>query len=178
MTADIDLKFDLSQYNYNFANRVLLKRKYSWALRNAELLSIIAISVIYIAGSVANKAGHNVPPLLGLLAILLICFWLTYVISRRRRQLWVSAAQSPLRWGPNTLSTDDTGFTRENSSGHVFVKWSHVTDIVDARDGLLIFCGEIDYFPIPEAAFSDNSDKDLFSRRVKDHIAANRGIET
>ena len=93
MTADIDLKFDLSQYNYNFANRVLLKRKYSWALRNAELLSIIAISVIYIAGSVANKAGHNVPPLLGLLAILLICFWLTYVISRRRRPVIVRCPQ-------------------------------------------------------------------------------------
>jgi hypothetical protein len=176
MSGGTERQFDLAHYEYASANRVLTKRLFPWALRNMGWLSAITIVVVYIAGSLANRAGHPLPALLAPLLLVLIALAPIYGILRRRRLLWDAISRSPLRCGPNQLSTDEEGFTLRTPSGHVFVRWSHVSDVIDGPDGLLLTCGAVDYYPVPDAAFSDPADKERYRRQVRNLIAANRSL--
>jgi len=85
-----------------------------------------------------------------------------------------SGKGAPLQ-GPITLTLDETGVHQVAPGGSMTVYWSHVTDVLVTRDGLLLRAGPINYFVLPKSVFASPAEETAALEAIRARIAAAKG---
>lgn len=151
------LSYSLSGYDYAGANRILLRRLLPGYQRHAFLILPAVLVVLPFALALAVRHGY---PLLGTqnwLFFVAVPIVLTAAIWQRHTLTRNAIANAPSRSGITSLVIDDEGMTFATSAVRSTVFWAGIVDILPGKDGFLVLCGDMEYFPIPAIAFKDTA---------------------
>jgi len=90
-------------------------------------------------------------------------------------QMQKASGKGALLQGPITLTLDETGVHQAAPGGSMTVYWSHVTDVLVTRDGLLLRAGPINYFVLPKSVFASPAEETAALETIRARIAAAKG---
>lgn len=161
-------------------SKALLRRMLPWGLRAAPLiLAFVVLIVIYALPMfeplLAADYGLILPSWTPMALLGAMIVGLILLIRARRKRIWASMTDTPLRRGDRTFALSPDGLRMKGATGYSFTTWTGFVDVVDDPQGLLVLTGPLDYVVLPQAAFADAAEKAAVKAQIADWIAAARG---
>ncbi len=174
MTSDetkIELTADLSQYNHKAACRRIASKMLPYhrhIIWGALALFILAYFVTAYLNVRYDTDAYNVIAFIAFLALAAVLVWALL----RRRRIWQTTQEAPSRQGKTSLILDSEGMQVKNPGMHLSYKWTHIVDVIDGPDGLLVLTSGTEFLPIPGHAVPEGTDIDKIKTQIKVWIAS------
>ncbi len=169
------LSVDQSNYNYRAAVGPMRKRLFPVVTRVQPVLflSAILLYIVIVAADVNAKFG---PSVANSLALLSLGGLVAYVILSfyRVRKSWAAIANAPCRSGIQKMALDSEKMSLSHPGVKSEIYWSHVVDVIDGRDGLLVLIGKLEGYPIPASAIPKGMTQVELKKQIADWIAQSR----
>lgn len=175
--TDLRLTYDLAGYDNRAACAVTRRRVLPGYMRNAVLLYLVFVVVLYLALIALQASGLELPRSLGLFAIVAVfggAGLMMWIAVRKQARLWRAVDQGKLRQGPTELLADRDGLTISTPLVRTVLDWRAVLDVIPGRDGLLILVGELEFFSVPASAFTDEAGRAAVMEQLRAYVAAAR----
>lgn len=167
----IDLKTDISTYNHRAAARMMRRNLFPhdrWILP----LGYALILSVYVFPSILRNYFDIESTNYILLPFLAGLILLFYRIRRRSHVMLRELRDASIRRGQTDVHLNDTGMHIISTGYDLRVPWTHVTDVIDAKDGLLVLLNGWEYHPIPAASIPEGMTQDSLKTQIAAWIAA------
>ena len=168
------LTTELSNYNFRAADTRLCnnllpsRRLIRWG---AILLLVTGYGLTIFLNRRFNTDAYNAFAFLSLVGFVVLLLGSAFLL---RKRIYGAKRDAAIRNGETTISLDDEGMHVEHSGTRQVNFWSHVTDVIDGPDGLLVLVNLWEYHPIPSHSFPHGVDKNQLKAQIKEWIAKAR----
>ena len=171
MTKDvITLSIDQSNFDHSASTAPMRKRLFPIIIPLKRIL-LAAFLFGYIGAIMLNQkydtGAYNWMAHSGFGALIL------YVILTifQRKKIWQSVADTPSRSGIQTVTLDAEKMSLRHPGFHAEIYWSHVVDVIDGKDGLLVLIGALEAQPIPANAIPTSMTQAELKKQILDWIS-------
>ena len=168
----IQLTTDLSNYDFEQASVRLLY----YLLPKLRLLRRVGYLLLiggYVLAVIFRRSDADILPITTLAGITwFLMSSLTSIFVRLRFSEERQAAAT--RRGETTITLDDEGMHVVTSGTRFVCFWSHIEDVIDGPDGLLVLINSLQYQPIPARDLPQGTEKDQLKAQIKDWISKAR----
>jgi len=163
------LSIDQSKYNHRAS--VASMRKRLFPILTPVKRGLIAVAIFgYPAAIYFNRkyqtGAYNWIAYLALGALVIYYIMLRFQIQKT----WRSVANTPSRLGMQAVTLDAEKMSLRHPGFHAEIYWSHVVDVIDGRDGLLVLIGALEAQPIPANAIPTDMTQDELKKQILDWI--------
>lgn len=91
-----------------------------------------------------------------------------------RTRIYQAKRAAAIRNGETTITLDDEGMHVEHSGVRQVHFWTHVMDVIDGPDGLLVLMHSMEYQPIPSHDLPQGMEKNQLKAQINEWISKSR----
>lgn len=125
-----------------------------WLMRRGVLMAAVGYLVLLLAlVTVANVTDARLPEWSSYLPLVVFLAVLVTLLVWRRRHVWETVRNAPLRQTDQQFDLTDAGLRVTSDLSESLIRWPAVLDVIVDPEGLLFLTGQMEYFVIPTAAF-------------------------
>lgn len=165
----ISLSIDQSQFNHRAANAPMRKRLFPVVMPVKRLLLAVVVFGYIGAALLNRKYDTGADNWIGFLILGTLIVYL-FLSLFQFRKIWKSVAATPSRLGIQTVTLDAEKMSLRHPGFSAEIHWSHVVDVIDGRDGLLVLIGAMEAQPIPASAIPSDMTQATLKKQIGDWI--------
>lgn len=165
----ISFTIDQTKFDHRATIAPMRKRLFPFLLTAKRLLIVFAIFG-YLGAIFLNRkyetGAYNWIAFSAIGALILY-----YILLRVQvRKGWRSIANTPIRLGEQSVTLDAEKMSMRHPGCYTEIYWTHVVDVIDGRDGLLVLIGDLESYPIPKNAIPPDMTQAELKRQIADWI--------
>ncbi|WP_323771352.1 YcxB family protein [Antarctobacter sp.] len=173
--ADLSFTGTVSGLNHARICGRLRKRHQPWLMRWGVLACLgIYIVLMFLLVLVANLTALRLPDWSSYLPLLVLFAALVWLSLWRRRHVWDSVRDAPVRRAPQQFDLTPEGLHIRGDLIDSLIRWPAVLDVIEDPEGLLLLTGQMEYIAIPIEAFADPDAMRAAKAACEDWIKAAR----
>ncbi len=137
----------------------LRRRHQPWLMRWGVLAALIVyVAVLLGLVTLANATDMRLPEWSSYLPFAALMVALIGLLIWRRRHVWESVRDAPVRQAPQQYHLSAEGLRITGELSESLLRWPAVLDVIEDPEGLLFLTGQMEYIVIPAAAFADDAE--------------------
>ncbi|MBT52954.1 MAG: hypothetical protein CMF72_06085 [Mameliella sp.] len=154
--ADLSFTGTVSGLNHARICGRLRKRHQPWLMRWGVLVCLgVYIALLILLVLIANLTGMRLPSWSSYLPLAVFFAVLIGLVRWRRRHVWDSIRDAPIRSAPQQFDLTPEGLHIRGDLIESLIRWPAVLDVIEDPEGLLLLTGQMEYIVIPTPAFAD-----------------------
>ncbi|KHQ51933.1 YcxB family protein [Mameliella alba] len=134
----------------------LRRRHQPWLMRWGVLAALVVyVAVLLGLVILANATDMRLPEWSSYLPFAALMAALIGLFTWRRRHVWESVRNAPVRQAPLHYQLSAEGLRITGEVSESLLRWPAVLEVIEDPEGLLFLTGQMEYIVIPTAAFAD-----------------------